>query len=247
MKITASHADWYILIVDSPIEKLSVSGNRAPGDPGGGWAQYFLILTWSHPTQKPTPLLPPDNIESPANFCSHTNAAWLTRIQLLAAGFQPEFNNFLIINLNLIIDHRLVSANGQAHYYDVELSIINQNYVKIYHIYDFCFSSTKIKSNYYKYRNVGDTKQCRHLTNFYLQSLMGPISLPRPNVHVRKLSKWRPVFTSVPARPISEGAAPCPYWLAPCPIYTRPARINLIFIFIFTKCNCFLCVFRQLM
>ena len=31
--------------------------------------------------------------------------------------------------------------------------------------------------------------------------------------------------TSVPARPISEGAAPCPYWLAPCPIYTRPARI----------------------
>ena len=30
---------------------------------------------------------------------------------------------------------------------------------------------------------------------------------------------------SVPARPISEGAAPCPYWLAPCQIYTRPARI----------------------
>ena len=37
---------------------------------------------------------------------------------------------------------------------------------------------------------------------------------------------------SVPARPISEGAAPCPYWLAPCPywlascpIYKRPARI----------------------
>ena len=29
----------------------------------------------------------------------------------------------------------------------------------------------------------------------------------------------------VPARPISEGAAPCPYRLAPCPIYTRPARI----------------------
>ena len=33
-----------------------------------------------------------------------------------------------------------------------------------------------------------------------------------------------PAF-SVPARPISEGAAPCPYWLAPCPIYSRPARI----------------------
>ena len=31
---------------------------------------------------------------------------------------------------------------------------------------------------------------------------------------------------SVPARHISEGAAPCPYWLAPCPIYTRPARIT---------------------
>ena len=31
---------------------------------------------------------------------------------------------------------------------------------------------------------------------------------------------------SVPARPISEGAAPCPYWLVPCPIYTRPARIK---------------------
>ena len=30
---------------------------------------------------------------------------------------------------------------------------------------------------------------------------------------------------SVPARPIYEGAAHCPYWLAPCPIYTRPARI----------------------
>ena len=33
---------------------------------------------------------------------------------------------------------------------------------------------------------------------------------------------------SVPARPISEGAAPCPYWLAPCLIYTRPARIIII-------------------
>ena len=30
---------------------------------------------------------------------------------------------------------------------------------------------------------------------------------------------------SVPARPISEGAAPCPYWLAPCPNYKRPVRI----------------------
>ena len=30
---------------------------------------------------------------------------------------------------------------------------------------------------------------------------------------------------SVPARHISEGAAPCPYCLAPCPITQRPARI----------------------
>ena len=35
--------------------------------------------------------------------------------------------------------------------------------------------------------------------------------------------------SSVPARPISEGAAPCPYWLVPCPIYTRPARIKKLF------------------
>ena len=33
-------------------------------------------------------------------------------------------------------------------------------------------------------------------------------------------------ITSVAARPISEGAALCPYWLVPCPIYTRPARIE---------------------
>ena len=53
-------------------------------------------------------------------------------------------------------------------------------------------------------------------------------------------------MTSVPARPISEGAVPCQYWLAPCPIYMRPAElkkkiINLFFIF--TKCNgeLFLC------
>ena len=32
---------------------------------------------------------------------------------------------------------------------------------------------------------------------------------------------------------ISEGAAPCPYWLAPCPIYTRPARKKLICNFVY--------------
>ena len=31
---------------------------------------------------------------------------------------------------------------------------------------------------------------------------------------------------SVPARHISEGAAPCLYCLAPCPIIQRPARIK---------------------
>ena len=34
-----------------------------------------------------------------------------------------------------------------------------------------------------------------------------------------------PVSDSVPARHISEGAAPCPYCLAPCPIIQRPVRI----------------------
>ena len=29
-------------------------------------------------------------------------------------------------------------------------------------------------------------------------------------------------YPSVPARPISEGAAPCPYCIAPCPIYPAP-------------------------
>ena len=44
---------------------------------------------------------------------------------------------------------------------------------------------------------------------------------------------------SFPARPISEGAAPCPYCLAPCPMYIAPCP-NLFRTF--TKCNCcFLC------
>ena len=42
---------------------------------------------------------------------------------------------------------------------------------------------------------------------------------------------------SVPARHISEGAAPCPYCLAPCPIIQCPARIkkkklNIFFFFL---------------
>ena len=46
---------------------------------------------------------------------------------------------------------------------------------------------------------------------------------------------------SVPARPISEGAAPCPYCLAPCPIYTAPCpnkikiKFFIIFIFLFLQ------------
>ena len=62
------------------------------------------------------------------------------------------------------------------------------------------------------------------------------------------------IIVSVPARPISEGAAPCSYWLAPCPIYTRPARIkkiknekqknyflflqNVIAVFVFSDSRC---------
>ena len=55
-------------------------------------------------------------------------------------------------------------------------------------------------------------------------------------------------MVSVPARPISEGAAPCPYWFAPCPICTRPARIkkinfvlflqNVIAVFVFSDSRC---------
>ena len=40
-----------------------------------------------------------------------------------------------------------------------------------------------------------------------------------------KLSRY-----NVPARHISEGAAPCPYRLAPCPIDKRPARIIIFYI-----------------
>ena len=47
---------------------------------------------------------------------------------------------------------------------------------------------------------------------------------------------------SVPARHISEGAAPCPYCLAPCPIIQHPARIFFFFFTIFNSC---FCVFRQ--
>ena len=38
------------------------------------------------------------------------------------------------------------------------------------------------------------------------------------------LNSW--VVGSVPAGPISEGAAPCLYWLAPCTIYKHSARIK---------------------
>ena len=53
------------------------------------------------------------------------------------------------------------------------------------------------------------------------------------------------ISISVPARHISEGAAPCPYCLAPCPIYTAPCPNTFLFLF-FTP-NCCFCVFRQLM
>ena len=40
------------------------------------------------------------------------------------------------------------------------------------------------------------------------------------NVHCT-VASFRYII-SVPARPISDGPAPCTYWLAPCPIYTAP-------------------------
>ena len=48
-------------------------------------------------------------------------------------------------------------------------------------------------------------------------------SRERINLDVLTFTK---AYCSVPAGPISEGAAPCPYWLAPCPICTRSARIE---------------------
>ena len=52
-------------------------------------------------------------------------------------------------------------------------------------------------------------------------------------------------LTSVPARHISKGAAPCPYCLAPCPIIQRPARNIKKIKKLFTQCNSCCCVFRQ--
>ena len=65
----------------------------------------------------------------------------------------------------IIIDQQLVLANDQVLDYDVVLAIINSYYVQIYHIFYF-----KIKNHYHKLYIVGDTKQCRHLTNFDLCS-----------------------------------------------------------------------------
>ena len=59
-------------------------------------------------------------------------------------------------------------------------------------------------------------------------------------------------YNSVPARPISEGAAPCPYCIAPCPICTVPCpnlkkkKIlnyffilqNVIAVFVFSDSRC---------
>ena len=50
---------------------------------------------------------------------------------------------------------------------------------------------------------------------------------------------YHTINSSVPARPIYEGAAPCPYCLAPCPIYTAPCpnknknnNTNIYFLFL---------------
>ena len=49
------------------------------------------------------------------------------------------------------------------------------------------------------------------------------VMLINTNIYLNKMLCY--IYSSVPARSISEGAAPCPYWIAPCPIYTRFARI----------------------
>ena len=61
---------------------------------------------------------------------------------------------------------------------------------------------------------------------------------PQLSVHAAQTERRRHWWnlTSVPARHISEGSAPCPYCLAPCPIYTVPGRIekqNKIFTYFF--------------
>ena len=47
--------------------------------------------------------------------------------------------NYSVV-LSIVTDRWLVSANGRALYYDVELSIINRKYVQIYHNLLFCFN-----------------------------------------------------------------------------------------------------------
>ena len=61
------------------------------------------------------------------------------------------------------------------------------------------------------------------------------INMPYPCLFDNKcmFNTGKRIHCSVPARPISEGAAPCPYWLAPCQkkLFTK----KNLFIFYFYK------------
>ena len=56
--------------------------------------------------------------------------------------------------------------------------------------------------------------------------MIGKLVPQRDNSNAKVVTRNIKSKCSVPARPISEGAAPCPYCLAPCSIYARPARIK---------------------
>ena len=51
-----------------------------------------------------------------------------------------------IEHLQSLFKMSMVSANDQELDCDVELSVINQNHVRIYHIF-YCFASTEIKNH----------------------------------------------------------------------------------------------------
>ena len=79
-------------------------------------------------------------------------------------------------------------------------------------------------------------------------SLVNVIGKVRINVFIAQPIRTAHIF-SVPAKPISEGATPCPYWLAPCPIYTAPCpnkeiklikkkKKNVIAVCVFSDSRC---------
>ena len=72
--------------------------------------------------------------------CLYTHAY----IRMRYASVCHQVTNYLVVLFQILVNHRLVSANNQALDNDVERSIVNRNYAQIYHI--FCFVSTKIKN-----------------------------------------------------------------------------------------------------